>query len=417
MAAYRDGDSSGMLYVLPVNDPEAGVAGAKPVTISGTATEAGTLSLYIGEELVQVPVAAQDNAAAIATAAAAAVNADTSLPCTAAAAEGVLTLTAKHKSLVGADFAVNVNLLGKTNGQTLPAGVGVSFGEGTSGAGVYDLEPAFKALKDEPYEFIGLFFDDATAWNAAKSAMAARWDYAAQLYGHCYTAKRGTVDALVTAAKAQNDPHLTLFGVSETDPNGVAERLGATIAQVAVSIRADPARPLQTLVLTGIPAPRQSDRFERDEREMLLTGGVATYTDTSSGTQIERAVTTYTKNAQGAADNSYQDSETLHTLGYVLRFLRSRLTSKYGRHKLASDGTSFGEGQAVVTPKIIRSELIAAYSELETAGLVENTALFKKYLVVERDATDPNRINVLFPPDLVNQLRILAVLAQFRLQY
>ena len=162
-------------------------------------------------------------------------------------------------------------------------------------------------------------------------------------------------------------------------------------------------------MLTGIPAPRQSDRFERDEREMLLTGGVATYTDTSSGTQIERAVTTYTKNAQGAADNSYQDSETLHTLGYVLRFLRSRLTSKYGRHKLASDGTSFGEGQAVVTPKIIRSELIAAYSELETAGLVENTALFKKYLLVERDATDPNRINVLFPPDLVNQFRIFAM--------
>jgi phage tail sheath gpL-like len=48
---------------------------------------------------------------------------------------------------------------------------------------------------------------------------------------------------------------------------------------------------------------------------------------------------------------------------------------------------------------------------------VENGKAFKENLVVERDPNDPNRINVLYPPDLVNQLRIFAVLAQFRLQY
>jgi len=36
---------------------------------------------------------------------------------------------------------------------------------------------------------------------------------------------------------------------------------------------------------------------------------------------------------------------------------------------------------------------------------------------VERDATNVNRLNVLFPPDYVNQLRVFAVLNQFRLQY
>jgi phage tail sheath gpL-like len=42
---------------------------------------------------------------------------------------------------------------------------------------------------------------------------------------------------------------------------------------------------------------------------------------------------------------------------------------------------------------------------------------FKKNLIVERHPNDPNRVNVLYPPDLINQLRIFAVLAQFRLQY
>ena len=50
-------------------------------------------------------------------------------------------------------------------------------------------------------------------------------------------------------------------------------------------------------------------------------------------------------------------------------------------------------------------------------GLVENLTEFKRHLLVERDPNDPNRINVLYPPDLINQLRIFAVLAQFRLQY
>jgi hypothetical protein len=50
-------------------------------------------------------------------------------------------------------------------------------------------------------------------------------------------------------------------------------------------------------------------------------------------------------------------------------------------------------------------------------GLVENLAAFKSHLLVERDPNDPNRLNVLYPPDLINQLRIFAVLAQFRLQY
>ncbi|MDE2440503.1 MAG: phage tail protein, partial [Betaproteobacteria bacterium] len=85
--------------------------------------------------------------------------------------------------------------------------------------------------------------------------------------------------------------------------------------------------------------------------------------------------------------------------------------------KLANDGTRFGAGQAIVTPSVIRGELMAEYSDMEELGLVENRTLFAKYLIVERDSSNPNRINVLLPPDLVNQLRIFALLNQFRLQY
>ena len=103
-------------------------------------------------------------------------------------------------------------------------------------------------------------------------------------------------------------------------------------------------------------------------------------------------------------------------LPVVIRRLRTLVTSKYGRHKLANDGTRFGEGQAIVTPAVIKGELNGEYRIMERLGIVENSELFAKYLIVERDG-DSGRVNVLFPPDYVNGLRIFALLNQFRLQY
>lgn len=174
-------------------------------------------------------------------------------------------------------------------------------------------------------------------------------------------------------------------------------------------------KPTARKALAGNPGKRA---LNKDEPVFTPIKGVEPTAYVESGVlRIQRDVTTYRKNAYGVADNSYLDSETLHTSAYVLRKLKSVITSKYGRHKLASDGTRFGPGQAIVTPAVIKGELLATYRQLERAGIVENYELFKQYLVVERDASDPNRLNTLFPPDYVNQLRVFAVVNQFRLQY
>ncbi|EFK3632052.1 hypothetical protein A8343_002309 [Escherichia coli] len=244
-----------------------------------------------------------------------------------------------------------------------------------------------------------------------------RWSYARQLYGHVYTAKTGTLSELVTAGDQFNQQHITLAGYEKETQTPADELAASRTARAAVFIRNDPARPTQTGELVGmLPAPK-GKRFTMTEHQTLLSHGVATAYVESGVLRIQRDVTTYRKNAYGVADNSYLDSETLHTSAYVLRKLKSVITSKYGRHKLASDGTRFGPGQAIVTPAVIKGELLATYRQLERAGIVENYELFKQYLVVERDASDPNRLNTLFPPDYVNQLRVFAVVNQFRLQY
>lgn len=182
-----------------------------------------------------------------------------------------------------------------------------------------------------------------------------------------------------------------------------------------MSLRADPARPLQTLAL-DVLAPPLASRLTLSERNTLLFDGISTCTVAEDGTvAIENLITTYQKNALGQPDDSYLEVETLFTLAYVLRRLKAVITSKYARVKLAENGTRFAPGSAIVTPNIIRADLIAQYRQLESEGVVQNADAFKKELIVERNNQNPNRLDVLWPGTLINQLRIFALLAQFRL--
>ncbi|GAB0510920.1 phage tail sheath subtilisin-like domain-containing protein [Escherichia coli] len=397
-----------------------GAAATVTLTVTGAATETGTVNVYVGRTRVQAPVTNGDNVATIASSIKDAINAVPALPFTASSSAGVVTLTARHKGLCGNEIPVSLNYYGFGGGEVLPAGVQIAVATGTAGTGAPVLTGAVAAMADEPFDYIGLPFNDTASVNTLVTEMndtSGRWSYARQLYGHVYTAKAGTLSELVNAGDQFNQQHITLAGYEKETQTPADELAASRTARAAVFIRNDPARPTQTGEMVGmLPAPK-GKRFTMTEQQTLLSHGVATAYVESGVLRIQRDVTTYRKNAYGVADNSYLDSETLHTSAYVLRKLKSVITSKYGRHKLASDGTRFGPGQAIVTPAVIKGELLATYRQLERAGIVENYELFKQYLVVERDASDPNRLNTLFPPDYVNQLRVFAVVNQFRLQY
>lgn len=416
---YRENDTFGEVWILPLADNVAGTQAEGEIAVTGPATGAGTLNLYIAGQRVQVAVASGDSATEIGDAIEAAVNANTSLPVTADNAAGTVTLTARHKGLVGNDITIIENYLSSLGGETRPAGVGIAITAMSGGTTAPDMATALANLADESFDYIIHPYTDTTSLNALQDYLgdvAGTWSWAKQLYGGGFSARRGSVADLQTFGDARNDQHMSVLGFDGI-PNAVYEVAAAYGAQAAKSLSIDPARPLQTLPLLGILAPQVADRFSLTERNTLLFTGVATSYVESGTVRIERAVTTYQQNTFGQPDPSYLDVETLFTLATVLRRLRYSITQKFPRHKLANDGTRFGDGQAIVTPKIIRSELLATYAEMETLGLVENREAFEANLIVERDATDPNRVNVLYPPDLVNALRIFAVLAQFRLQY
>lgn len=420
---YRLNDSTGEVWCLPLADDGAGVAASGSLTVTGPATAAGALNLYIGAQRVQVAVAANDSATTIAAAINSAINADTTLPVTSAVNGRTVTklnITARHKGTLGNAIKLHLNYRGSAGGELTPAGVAVAIVAMSGGATDPVLTTALANMGDEEYDFIVMPYTDSTSLDALKTAMndtTGRWAYNRQIYGHVYAAKADSFANLVTLGTARNDQHASIAGYETGVPNTPWEYAAAYGARNAVFIAADPARPTQTGELIGIlPAPAGS-RFIMTERQTLLNSGIATSFYGGGAVRVERAITTYQKNAFDQADPSYLDSETMHTLAYVLRRLRYIVTQKYPRHKLANDGTRFGAGQAIVTPSVVRGEILSEYAAMEELGIVENAKAFAKNLIVERNATDPNRLDVLYPPDLVNQLRVFAVLAQFRLQY
>ena len=420
--AYFANDTMGELWAVPLADNAEGVKATASIEVTSAPTVAGMIPLYIGGVLVAVTVTATDTATDVAAKITSKVN-DTrlGLQCGAAQDGPAVNLEAFNAGEFGNMIDVRTCYRGASDGEVLPSGLAITITPFDGGAGDPDLADSVAAMADEPFEFVAWPYLAATPRELIGAEMAdsqaGRWGPFRQLYGHAFAARVEALTDLADAGAGMNDPHMTVFGIAGS-PSSPLEIAAAAMGQIAASVRNDPARPVHTLPLLGIKAPALADRFTLAMRNTLLQSGIATLTvDRVGQVAIERAISTYQTDAFGNPDASMLDCETAFTLAAITRALKSAICGKYGRHKIVNDGTRIAAGQAAVTPSTLRAELVAQYRKLEAAGLVENAEAFKAALIVERNADDPNRVDVLFPPDLANQLRIFALLNQFRLQY
>lgn len=403
------------LWAVALDDNGAGVTASGQIDIGGTVTGAGTLNLYIAGELVQVAVAAAEANNTTAAAVAAAITAKTDLPVTAAVNgvdDTIVDLTARHKGESGNAIDVRTNYF---MGESLPTGLTVGITAMASGSGNPAIATAIAAIGDDQYYSIIMPWTDAANLTALETELSDRWGPMEQRTGHAFAALVLSHANLATAGAARNSPHTTLFGIANVpQPPWIwAARAGAI---VEFNGAIDPARPFQTLAVNGLMPPPEQSRFTRAERDLLLRDGVSTFiTDAGGVIRIERVITTYQTNAFGVADISYLDLNTKWTVDYIRFAVRARIALRFPRYKLADDGTNFAPGQAIVTPKIVRAELLALFRELEFAGVVEGFDQFKADLLVVRSDADPNRVNAVIPPDVINQFRVFAAAVQFRL--
>ncbi|CDL79726.1 phage tail sheath subtilisin-like domain-containing protein [Xenorhabdus cabanillasii] len=411
-AAFIRGNAFADLWGLAIDDDANGVKAVGKLQLLGKVAQTGQIALMVAGKSVRVTVTAGDDAAAMAGKVRDAINANANLPVTASndSQSDTVLLTAKWSGATGNDIDVRVNYY---DGEMLPVGINVGITPLGGATGNPDLTTAITAFGDTWWNYVVNPFTDTLNLNLLRDELKHRWGPLKMIDGLCWMAKRGTLAQTSTFGTSRNDYLFSTLatGISPQPPYLWA----ATLAGVAVgALGIDPARPLQTLQLPGILPPARGECWALNERNLLLYDGISTFTvDAGGNVQIERMITMYRQNAFGDPDPSYLDVETIATLSYLRYATRVRITQKYPRHKLANDGTRISAGQAVVTPSVIRTELLALFTEHEFAGLVEDFETFKQTLIVERDQNDRNRLNVRSNPDLVNQFRIYAHAIQF----
>ncbi|HFP5645721.1 TPA: phage tail sheath subtilisin-like domain-containing protein [Escherichia coli] len=394
-----------------------GTATFGTITLSGTATEDNVLNLYIAGRPYRLAVSKGKPGNLLADALAAMINADQDCPVSATTSvppdnqdqtKKVITLTAKFTG----ECSVHDIRLNYYSGEVTPAGIVVSTAGGTAPKNP-DITNSIAAMGTRQYNYIVMPYKDAANLKILADELLKRWGPVKMSDGMVWMAHTGTFGTATSFGESRNDFLFTCTSIPKApEPDYV---WAASICAVcAPSLSADPARPLQTLALPARLAPAESDRLTREERNSLLYTGMSTVTVAAADVvQIERQVTMYRQNAYGESDPSYLDVETIYTLSYLRYSLRTFITQRFPRHKLADNGTPVRPGQNIVTPEIMTLQLIALGEEWVDLGLVENLDTFKKNLLVERNTKDRNRLDVMCTPDLVNQFRFMAAQIRF----
>ncbi len=210
------------------------------------------------------------------------------------------------------------------------------------------------------------------------------------IFGHT-----GTLSAATTLAASINSGRIS--GILLPSAYDLPYQVAAAYAAV-VAFEEDPAKPLNTLALTGILANPIANRLTRTEQESALNNGI-TPSEVGPGdkVQIVRAITTYTLDPQSIPDISLLDLTTIRTLDYVRKAVRERISLRFPRDKLSNR-----------TVKRVRSEIVDVLIKLEELEIVESVQANLDGIIVERDSQDPNRLNARIPADVVNGLHIFA---------
>lgn len=420
---FKDNNPNTELYALAVSNSgtTALASGAIRPSLAISANGfscggAGTYYLTINGVAVNVALTSGWSTTDINSAIVAAVNADSTLPVTAS------TNATSAVNLIAVNSGINGNYINFRdnyyNYQSLPAamsGDSVLMSEMENGAGSPSLDSVWAIIENEQFHYIIQPYTDTTNLVSVETELEDRFGPMIDLQGHGFTAYRNTQANCTALGNARNCPHNTIMGFYDS-PNDPVEWAAALGAIAAYYLNIDPARPLSGLKLKGILPPPTENRFTRAERDILLYDGIATFTvDTGGYVLIERCITTYQSNAYGISDPSYLDVQTLATLSEIRYQFKTRMVNRFiaPRFKLADDTFPVQPGSYVATPSIVKQEIISLFSLLRDKGYIDNLDDFKDNLIVERDITDRNRVNVLCPPDLINQFRVLAGLIQF----
>lgn len=325
------------LWLVPV--PEAGGATAKiwTVTITVTTAEAGTIPLYIGDELYAVPVTAGMTAEAIAAAVKTVIDADPAAPVDVSVATNVATLTSKALGTYANDYLVET--LYEAD-QAIPGGVTVAIAGGTDGATDPALDNALAGMGTDSESNKEYFTDCVTSNGKDQTSFTAcsEWNGVGntptgnhapsvmrptRFFSVDTTPGTGGYDALVTLADANRLDRTNIL-IAAPDHKVHPVELAAEIAGFCAAVAQ--AHPHQSYV-NGLISGHVGDSANRwtkndTSREAAIKNGIATTKVVDGVLTLDGIVTMYRPSTVAVQNNSYRSARNVACRQNVTAFHR-----------------------------------------------------------------------------------------------
>ncbi|WP_180131885.1 phage tail sheath subtilisin-like domain-containing protein [Rhodoferax sp. BLA1] len=410
VSRYRAIDQALDVYMLPYADNVAGVAATGTLVATAVPSEAGTLGLYIGGDLVSVGITAGMATTAVAAAIAAAITASTlDLPVTAAVTASTVTLTARHKGTCGNGIDLRTNLYGERT----PAGLGLTINAMTGGTG----DPAPGALTSiigqRWYNYVALGMNDQATLAAWHTESVLRYRPPVQAGFRAFAAMRGDYAAAVAFGATGNYEHISTLALG-INPVSHWEAAAIVAAAAAPKLRNNPVESLEGRTLTGLVGVSY---FDWTQANSLLYKGMSVLQMTQDGTcSVKRLISMYQYRPDGSADDAYLDINAAEVMERIRYEQRIGAIQRFTGTAAAKTNEGYRPGLRITTEADVRAYLLSLYqfTLMREKGWCQAYDYYKSTLVVEQDPTNPSRFNYVDQPVVLSPFYILAGRAKFR---
>lgn len=278
--AQLKGGASPQFWICPVAEASGGVKAVQTITLTGPATQAGTLILTIAGRVINVGVNSGDSANTVAAAIAAAIQAlVTTIPVVATVTTNVVTNTNVTKGVNGNDVVYALV-------QTVP-GIGVALAQSTAGAGAAPIATALAALYDQRYHAICTSNHTTTDVTAEVTDGLFAWGFAQANYRFYFMGEPGSIGTAQTLQAAAD-----YFPIHVISCLGTASLPIEIATAVATSwqCRVAPNANMDNDLLPLAP-PNGANAYTSPEIESLLNGGCTPLVPAGGFCAISRMVT------------------------------------------------------------------------------------------------------------------------------
>lgn len=415
-AGFLKHNTTEELWVLPIAEPEAGTKWSRTFAVSASNAAAGNVTVTVNGKELSAAVSDGATASDVASAITAAINGTENSPVEAE------VITDSESGTVSVKLSSVVKgITGNFNTVEIKAnagGVSVSAQDAVPGTLSPEIEGSLKALGSARYHYIASEFADSKNVKAMADELNDRYTALRQIDGRCFIALSGelgdasTENTMLCSAQSVNCPHIVLVprGKSVQHPCVWA---AAWCAKLSRRLSDDPAANTTDTEINDLIA----EEYSFDDRQALLENGICTYRiDASGSLLIERAVTSYTENSDGARDTSYLDIQVVETVSAIRTYINQLARKRFKAWKLARTEENFGAGSKVMTPGVWRSFLAEVYQShfIQEVQWCQDFESYKDSILVEVKAGSKTRLEYRHRPVLIGQFYIGAGLNQFQ---